>query len=67
MLHRTLGVVVVFGLGIAAVGAEDSPAAAAPLHSASEPSTLALFALGVALLAIAFLRRRSHRPRNRKT
>jgi hypothetical protein len=66
MLHRTLGVAFAFGLGIAQVGAADSPIDASRLHPAPEPSTLALFALGVALVGIAFLRRRSQRPRNPK-
>jgi hypothetical protein len=61
MLHRMLGVV----LGLCSIydvaAADDLPVSPPEPHSAS--STLALFALGVALLGIALLRRRSDRPR----
>ena len=66
MLHRTLGVALAFGLDIAQVGAADSPVETTSPHPAPEPSTLALFALGVALVGIALLRRRSQRPRDPK-
>ncbi|HET7130594.1 MAG TPA: PEP-CTERM sorting domain-containing protein [Gammaproteobacteria bacterium] len=65
MLHRTLGVALVVGLADAHAGATDLPVGTAPAHPAPEPGTLALFALGVALVGIAFLRRRP-RPRDPK-
>lgn len=61
MLHRMLGVVLVLCSVAEAAAADDVPVSTQEPHSAS--STLALFALGVALLGIALLRRRSDRPR----
>jgi hypothetical protein len=62
MLHRLLGVVVVFLLASQAAATDDLALATAEPHAA--PSTLALFALGVALLGIGLLRRGPDRPRN---
>jgi hypothetical protein len=64
MLHRLLGVVVVFSLAAQAAMADDLAIVTAEPHPA--PSTLALFALGVALLGIGLLYRRSDRPRSPK-
>ena len=64
MLHRMLGVVLVLCSFAEVVAAEDVPVPTPAPHSPS--STLALFALGVALLGIALLRRRSDKPRIRK-
>jgi uncharacterized membrane protein YfbV (UPF0208 family) len=64
MLHRMLGVVLVFCAVSSVVAADDLPVPNPEPHSAS--STLALFALGVALLGIALLGRRSDKPRSPK-
>ena len=61
MLHRMLGVVVVFCLVFEIAMAEELTIATAEPHPA--PSTLILFALGVALLGIGLLRRRPDRTR----
>lgn len=68
MLHRTLGVAFAFCLGAAHVGAAqaDVTVGAAGAHAVPEPSTLALFALGVALVGIAFIGRRTERRRAHK-
>ncbi|HZF30162.1 MAG TPA: PEP-CTERM sorting domain-containing protein [Gammaproteobacteria bacterium] len=64
MLHRTLGVAFAFYLGAAHVGAAHAEATLdAGSQAVPEPSTLALFALGVALVGIAFIRRRTERQR----
>ena len=47
-------------------GIDNLTIGAAGAHAVPEPSTLALFALGVALLGIAFVRRRTERSRARK-
>ena len=62
MLHRMLGVVLAFCLASPVVAADDLAVGTAEPHSAS--STLALFAIGVALLGIALLRGRSDRPKD---
>lgn len=66
MPYRMLGVAFALCLGAANVAAEDLTIGTAQPHAAPEPSMLVLFALGVALLGIAFVRRRSERPRDRK-
>ena len=64
MLHRLLGVVLVLCSFSQVVAADDVPVSPPAPHSPA--STLALFALGVALLGIALLGRRSDRPRGPK-
>jgi hypothetical protein len=64
MLHRLLGVVLVLCSFSEVVAAEDIPVPTPATHSPS--STLALFALGVALLGIALLGRQSDGPRGPK-
>jgi hypothetical protein len=66
MLHRTLGVAFAVCLGAAPIGAVGASITdgAAVQHVVPEPSTLALFGLGVALVGIGFVRRRPN-PRQR--